>query len=158
MSYDNPNTVVAVFLQTLSTTAVCLGPRLFKKKKKIFFSFNVCVYQSQDRSSLRCNNGCPVEFSWALPAHSPLLAARCQPARGSLSSSPTAEPFWSVRWWGLTTLCKLHPRSEGGLILPEARCGEGEAKEQSLLGMEMGWVRLFSKFSHCCLLKGLFST
>ena len=75
--------------------------------------------------------------------------------RGSLSSSPTAEPFGSVLWWGLTTLCKLHPRSEGGLILPEARCGEGEGKEQSLLGTEMGWVRFVLKVQPLLLIKRL---
>lgn len=40
LSYDNPNTVVTIFLQTLSTTAVCvlLVDHLKKKKKHVCIS------------------------------------------------------------------------------------------------------------------------
>lgn len=154
MSYDNPNTVVAVFLQTLSTTAVCLGPRLFKKK--FFFSFNVCMCVSVTRPKYSVATMAALWNSAGLsqPTADSWLPDVSQP-RGSLSSSPTAEPFWSVLWWGLTTLCKLHPRSEGGLILPEGRCGEGEGKEQSLLGTEMGWVRFVLQVQPLLLIKRL---
>lgn len=114
-----------------------------------------CVYQSQDQSTLRCNNGRPVEFSWALPAHSPLLAARCQPAQRFSFILTHRRAILVCAVVGADNPCKLHPRSEGGLIFPEARCGEGEGKEQSLLGTEMGWVRFVLKVQPLLLIQRL---
>lgn len=74
--------------------------------------------------------------------------------RGSLSSSPTAEPFWSVLWWGLTT-CKPTPDLREGLIFPGGPLWEGEGKEQSLLGTEMGWVRFVLKVQPLLLIQRL---
>ena len=114
-----------------------------------------CVYQSQDQSSLRCNNGRPVEFSWALPAHSRLLAARCQPAQRFSFILTHRRAILVCAVVGADNPLQAPPQIWGRPNLAWGPLWGGEGKEQSLLGTEMGWVRFVLKVQPLLLIKRL---